>query len=402
MYWQRSTANGGPLLYDWGVSDRVKAFPFNGSTFATTPSAQGSLTNQIWPGGILTLSANGDTPGTGVLWATVAASGDAENNPPVPGILYAFDAGNVATELWDSNMNAARDSFGNFAKFVPPLVANGRVYVATWSKQVAVYGLIAPAPNLTTVSPTTGPTTGGTAVTLTGQNFASGATVTFGGAAATSVVVVSATQITANTPSHAQGSVNVVVTNPDGQSATLAGGFTFGAPAPNLTTVSPTTGLTTGGTPVTLTGQNFASGATVTFGGAAATSVVVVSATQITANTPSHAQGSVNVVVTNPDGQSATLTGGFTFGAPAPNLTTVSPRTGLTTGGTPVTLTGQNFASGATVTFGGAAATSVVVVSATQITAKTPPHEPGSVNVVVTNPDGQRGTLSGGFTYRKH
>ena len=69
-------------------------------------------------------------------------------------------------------MNAARDSFGNFAKFVPPLVANGRVYVATWSNQVAVYGLIAPAPVLTTVSPASGPITGGTAVTLTGQNFA--------------------------------------------------------------------------------------------------------------------------------------------------------------------------------------------------------------------------------------
>ena len=163
-------------------------------------------------------------------------------------------------------------------------------------------------------------------MTLTGQNFASGATVTFGGAAATSVVVVSATQITANTPAHAQGSVNVVVTNPDGQSATLAGGFTFKAPAPTLTTVSPSSGPTTGGTAVTMTGQNFASGATVTFGGAAATSVVVVSATQITAHTPPHAQGSVNVVVTNPDGQSATLAGGFTFGSPAPILTASRPR----------------------------------------------------------------------------
>lgn len=313
VYWQRSTANGGPLLFDWGVSDRVKAFPFNGSAFATTPSAQGSVTNQIWPGGILTLSANGDTPGTGVLWATVAASGDAENNPPVPGILYAFDAGNVATELWNSNMNAARDSFGNFAKFVPPLVANGRVYVGTWSRQVAVYGLITPAPSLTTVSPLSGPTTGGTSVTLAGQNFASGATVTFGGAAATSVVVVSATQITATTPPHAQGSVNVVVTNPDGQSATLAGGFTFGAPAPIVAGVSPTSGVTSGGTSVTLTGQNFASGATVNFGGAAATSVVVVSATQITAKTPPHKPGSVNVVVTNADGQSGTLSSGFRY-----------------------------------------------------------------------------------------
>jgi hypothetical protein len=229
VYWQRSAANGGPLLYNWGISDRVKAFPFNGSTFATTPSAQGSVTNQIFPGGILTLSANGETPGSGVLWATVATSGDAENNPPVPGALYAFDAANVATELWNSTMNATGDSFGNFAKFVPPLVANGRVYVATWSNQVAVYGLTgaAPPPTLTGVSPGSGPTAGGTSVTLTGTNFASGATVSFGGAAATSVVVVNATKITANTPPHKQGSVSVVATNSDGQNGTLSAGFTY-------------------------------------------------------------------------------------------------------------------------------------------------------------------------------
>ena len=85
-----------------------------------------------------------------MLWATVATSGDAENNPPVPGELHAFDAENVSQELWNSTMNASRDGFGNFAKFVPPLVANGKVYVATWSNQVAVYGLL---PTYT-VSPT--------------------------------------------------------------------------------------------------------------------------------------------------------------------------------------------------------------------------------------------------------
>jgi hypothetical protein len=308
----------------------------------------------------------------------------------------------VANQLWNSNINAARDSFGNFAKFVPPLVANGRVYVASWSKQVAVYGLLAPAPVLSTVSPNSGPSTGGTSVALTGQNFVSNATVSFGGAAATSVVVVSATQITANTPPHTQGSVAVAVRNPDGQSATLADGFTFTGPAPILSSVSPTSGPSTGGTSVTLTGQNFVSGATVTFGGAAASSVVVVSATQITAHTPPHSQGSVNVVVTNPDGQSATLAGGFTFVASAPIVTGVSPTTGLTTGGTAVTLTGQNFVSGATVTFGGAAATSVAVASATRINAIAPPHKPGSVNIVVTNPDGQSGTLASAFIYHKH
>ena len=151
VYWQRSTANGGPLLYNWGDSDSLKAFAFNGSTLATTPSAQGGNSNQTWPGGILALSANGDTPGSGVLWASVATSGDPENNPPTPGALYAFDANNVATELWDSTMNATRDNLGNFAKFVPPLVVNGKVYMATQSSQVAVYGLLSAT---YTVSPT--------------------------------------------------------------------------------------------------------------------------------------------------------------------------------------------------------------------------------------------------------
>jgi IPT/TIG domain-containing protein len=312
VYWQRSAASGGPLMYDWSAGDRVKAYPFNGSTFATTPSAQGSFT-QLWPGGILTLSANGSTAGTGVLWATVVTSGDAENNPPVPGELYAFDATDVATELWSSNTNATRDSFGNYAKFVPPLVANGKVYLATWSSQVAVYGLLATTPVLTTVSPTSGPTSGGTSVTLTGRNFASGTTVSFGGVAATNTTVVSGTQVKAVTPAHAEGSVGVVVTNPGGQSATLANGFRFVAPAPIVTSVAPTTGPTRGGTPVTLTGRNFVSGATVRFGGAAATAAVVVSATRITAVTPPHQRGTVNTVVTNPDGQSGTLANGFTY-----------------------------------------------------------------------------------------
>jgi hypothetical protein len=225
VYWQRSATSGGPLLYNWGVSDRLKAFPFNGTRFAATPSAQGSVTNQIFPGGILTLSANGETPGTGVLWATTAGSGDAENNPPVPGVLYAFDAGNVATELWNSTMNATRDGFGDFGKFVPPLVANGRVYVSTWSHQVAVYGLLVP-PAVTGISPGSGRTDGGTSVTLTGKNFVAGATVDFGGAAAV-VTSVNAATITAKTPAHKPGSVNVVVKNPDGRSGILANAFIY-------------------------------------------------------------------------------------------------------------------------------------------------------------------------------
>ena len=58
-----------------------------------------------------------------------------------PGELLAYKRQRFQ-ELWDSATNASRDGFGNFAKFVPPLVVNGKVYVATQSNQVAVYGLL--------------------------------------------------------------------------------------------------------------------------------------------------------------------------------------------------------------------------------------------------------------------
>jgi len=249
----------------------------------------------------------------------------------------------------------------------------------------------------TAISPTSGTTSGGTSVTISGTNFASGATVTFGGTAATSVVVVSSSSITATTPAEAAGMVNVVVTNSNGQSGTLTNGYTYtSSPAP--TAISPASGTTSGGTSVTISGTNFASGATVTFGGTAATSVVVVSSTEITATTPAEAAGAVNVVVTNSNGQSGTLTNGYTYTS-SPVPTAVSPTSGTTSGGTSVTIGGTNFVSGATVTFGGTAATSVVVVSSSSITATTPAHAAGAVNVVVTNSNGQSGTLTNGYTY---
>src|SRR4029077_6210273 len=114
--------------------------------------------------------------------------------------------------------------------------------------------------------------------------------------------------------------------------------------------------------------------------------------------TPAHAAGAVNVVVTNADTQSGTLTNGYTDGsASAPTISSVSPNSGPATGGTTVTIGGTNFVSGATVSFGGTAATNVVFVSATQITTTVPAHAAGAVNVVVTNPDAQTGTFTNGF-----
>jgi hypothetical protein len=124
--------------------------------------------------------------------------------------------------------------------------------------------------------------------------------------------------MTAVTPPHSAGAVNVVVTNPGGQSATFSAGYTYTSPQPSpptVTSISPNSGTSGGGTSVTITGTNFLAGAAVTIGGTAATSVNVVSATLITATTPAHAAGAVNVVVTNSNGLSGTLTSGFTYTA---------------------------------------------------------------------------------------
>ena len=240
-----------------------------------------------------------------------------------------------------------------------------------WVMQLVAFAAISgPPPTVTAVSPSSGTTAGGTAVTITGANFAVGATVIFGSASATNVVVVSGTQITATTPAGSAGAVTATVSNPGGQSGALAGAFTYVAP-PTVTSVSPSSGPVAGGTRVTVIGTNFASGATVTFGGTAATNVVVTNSTTITATTPVHAVGAVTVTVINGNGLSGNLVGGFAY-IGQPTVTAVSPSSGSTAGGTALTITGTNFAVGATVTFGTSAAGNVVVVSATQITATTP------------------------------
>jgi hypothetical protein len=139
-----------------------------------------------------------------------------------------------------------------------------------------------------------------------------GATVTFGGAAAFGVTVINSTTITATTPANAAGAVDVVVTNPDSQSSTLASGFTFIAP-PIVTSVDPVSGPAAGGIVVTVTGIGLVGPATVTFGGTAATGVTVINSKTITATTPANVAGTVDVVVTNPDSQSSTLVSSFTF-----------------------------------------------------------------------------------------
>ena len=227
VYWD--SPNNGPVAYLWGPGDHLKAFQFTNGSFQTAPVSQSTMTS---PGGNsnaapLSISANGSASGTGILWAALSFSGDS-NQQTVSGILRAFDASSLSTELWDSKQNAARDNVGNYAKFAPPTIANGKVYLATFSNQLLVYGLLPPvALSVTSISPTSGSTTGGTKLTITGTGFQSGVSVTVGGSSATSVTVGSNTSITAVTPPHPAGTVNLTVTNPNGKSATLVNGYTY-------------------------------------------------------------------------------------------------------------------------------------------------------------------------------
>ena len=142
------------------------------------------------------------------------------------------------------------------------------------------------APTVTSVSPNSGPTAGGTSVTITGTNFNGATAVTFGGTAATGITVVNATSITATTPVGAVGAVDVAVTTPGG-TGTGTGAFSYVASGtPTVTSVNPNFGPVAGGTSVTITGTNFTGATAVKFGVTAASSFAVNSATQITATSP--------------------------------------------------------------------------------------------------------------------
>jgi plastocyanin len=163
----------------------------------------------------------------------------------------------------------------------------------------------AAVPTLTSVSPASGSSAGGTAVTLTGTNFDSTCTVDFGGAAATAVSATNATTIDATTPAHVAGAVSVGVTC-GVSTATLTNGFTFNN-APAITTVTPANALP--GSTITITGSGFQSGATVTFRGIASPTVTFVNATTLQVVVPNIATGAATIVVTNPDALSGSFTG---------------------------------------------------------------------------------------------
>ncbi len=130
VYWQ------GPMgrwVYLGGEDDFLRAFAFTGSSFVTTSVSTSTIATppSSMPGAIMSLSASGAAAGSGILWASMPVSEDA-NHQVVDGILYALDASDLTHVLWHSKQDEVRDDAGNFPKFCPPTVSGGRVYLPSF------------------------------------------------------------------------------------------------------------------------------------------------------------------------------------------------------------------------------------------------------------------------------
>ncbi len=277
---------------------------------------------------------------------------------------------------------------------------NYSVTAAVTGLSAATFSLsnLAP-PAVVGISPTSGPTAGGTSVTITGANFTGATAVRFGTTSANNITAVNSTTITATSPA-GTGTVDVTVTTPGGTSATSAADqFTYAAP-PTVTSVFPASGPIAGGTSVTITGTNFTGATTVNFGTIAGTNVTLISPTQILVNSPAEAAGTVNVTVKTVGGTSTTtLADQFTYAA-SPTVIGVSPSSGPAHGGTQVVIAGTTLTGATAVYFGATPATSFSVVSSAMITAVTPPGTPGIVDVTVTTTGGTTTTSAADqFTY---
>jgi len=249
-------------------------------------------------------------------------------------------------------------------------------------------------PTITSIDPSSGIFSGGTTVTITGDEFIDTPTVEFGSFFG-SVTFVSSNKLSVVTPPGSLGAVDVIVTNPDGGNDILSDGFTY-TPPPTVSSIVPSNGSAVGNTSVTINGSNFAATPTVAFDDVAATSIVFVNNNTITAVTPA-GNGTIDVMVTNPDGGSDTLIAGFTYNPP-PTINSLNPTMGLPSGGTTITITGSDFVDdlGFGVTFDSNAAT-VNFVTPTIVEVVTPAGSVGSVSIVVTNPDSQSDNNT--FTY---
>ena len=385
------TITGTNLLYTTAV------------TFGTTPASSFAILSNtqvaaVAPAGTAGATTVGVTNGTGTSGtlpytyngiATPAISGMSANSGPATG-------GNTTVISGSGFAYATAVTFGSTSAtftvasgtvinaIVPPgPSAGGAVSVlVTGPGGTSAAGTIytyaaALTPAVTVLTPASGSVSGGNTVTLTGSNLNGATAVTFAGNAASSFTILSPTAINAVAPSGTAGTASIVVTTPVGASTGFP--YTYIA-APTPTAVFPTTGITSGGDSVAITGTGLTGTTSVNFGTTPATSFTVIGDTEVNAITPAQLVGTVPINITTPGGTDSSLSFGF---QPSPVISSITPSSGPIAGGTVVTISGAGLINTLAVNFGTTAATAVTVSSDNTVTATAPAEAAGASAVTV-------------------
>jgi hypothetical protein len=257
-------------------------------------------------------------------------------------------------------------------------------------------------PSVSAVSPSAGPSAGGSEVTISGAHLRGATAVDFGARPSPRFTVNSDSSITAEAPPYGESfaggevSVNITVTTLGGTSETSGANEFAYVVAPTIEGMTPREGPEAGGTTVRI--SCFCSRASAIKFGSSNASFTVNGDGSVTATSPP-GSGTVLVTVTTTGGTSGPSSlAEFTY-VPPPTVTEVTPNTGPAAGDTPVTITGVNFTNASAVMFGSAAATTFHVVNSTTISAVSPAGS-GTVDVVVVTPGGASATSEKDrFTY---
>jgi len=282
--------SGTPVTFDYDNINTgnflVKTRGFNATTF-------GSFSD---PSGLIVFTSTQVTNAIGPETKTVNAAGQIVTLIGTQLLLKSIDG------LFSGDTNSTSSIFKKIFDLLQQTTG------------VNLLGTVIPVVN--SVSPSSGPITGGTAVTIIGNNFTSATNVTFSGTTATGITVVNSATITCTTPARSAGAASVVVTTPSGSNSGNAL-FTYVSTTtpillPTITSINPSSGPPEGATEITITGTRLSDTTEVRFGSNPATNVINVNSTTVTAVTPAGAVGAVNVTLTTPEG-TALKSNGFTY-----------------------------------------------------------------------------------------
>jgi IPT/TIG domain/Putative Ig domain len=258
-----------------------------------------------------------------------------------------------------------------------------------------------PGPRISGISPSNGLVTGGTAVTINGSNFQPASGVMFGNTPAISVQVVNDTLIRCITPAGSVGVVGVTVQGSNSQAATVQSAFTFSAPPLEITTTSLPPGSVGATYKTTLSATGGVPPYTWSAFGVLPGGTQLTAASGVISGVPTKA-GSYSFAAQVTDTKSTSSSANISLGVspdPAPIITSISPNSGPTAGGTVVTISGSNFQSAAVVKFGSIPASSVQVINSTQIQAVAPAETSATVNVSAQGSNGQTAIAANAFAF---